>query len=427
MSAGVTSPHSKHRDLSETLRQVNDKEGLGHHLRLLHERRPDLSLDTLGRAAFPEAVKSKRVVIWNWLRGDNAPSDWDPLHRLVKKLGASTEEIAEFERAFDRIDDQRGADRRAGATKPSTEQSPPEPQPEETDGAVPTQERNPATVAPAAAVAAPSPASRPTDPGEGSNNLSSSPRKGKRKYVLMAGGAVLACAVVAVLLLLNGSHRPTTVTGDTGRGGSTPSGAATTSPAPSPPPTPGPSVRPVSSPSPPATASTPAKRPQPSHPPTATSRTPARVPVFGSSTQLISVESGLCVDGGVNGDASEVYQWDCAEGATNQQWHLARTHNDVYQIKDDYSGMCLGIIETPVRLDVTQTDCAAEAPQQWRFKAANTVRYGSEWYSGYLINSRFGKCLTLSQASHERRADIGEWDCADGTRHQMFRLRPGAL
>ncbi|WP_331734688.1 RICIN domain-containing protein [Streptomyces sp. NBC_00887] len=142
---------------------------------------------------------------------------------------------------------------------------------------------------------------------------------------------------------------------------------------------------------------------------------------------MVSVESGLCVDGGVDSNDSDVYQWDCADGAVNQTWHLGRTGSAGYQIKDDYSGKCLAITRTPERLDVVQTDCATETRQQWTFKAANTVQYGGEWHSGYFINSRYGKCLTLNQASHEQRADIGEWDCADGTRHQMFRLRPGAL
>ncbi|QKW07860.1 RICIN domain-containing protein [Streptomyces sp. NA04227] len=462
----MTSPHGEHPDLTESLRRVNDKEELGRHLTLLHEGRcPDLTLEALARAAFGRTRTSKRGVVRNWLKGQNAPREWEPLKALLVKLGATEEEITEFERAFERIEDRRKANG-ARATRPGgdaeadrTTAPPPGPEPDVDDGdgadpgeaATPVLPGRPDTEDAPAPVPGPTgterngeasvpeptgterngkaPAPEPTGTEPNSKAPAPPARRRRRRIALVSCGVgvgVVLC-VGAAAYLFTRSDQPHSATGDPGRSAG-PAPTGTTAPRPA---SPGPAVTGTPdnrSPggAPPVTATKPpAKSHAPTRPPTG--QAPGPLPAFGSGTQLVSVESGLCVDAGVDSDDSEVYQWACADGAANQTWHLGRTGGDVYRIKDDHSGKCLGIVRTPERLDVVQTACTAEPAQRWRFKAADTGRYGGEWYSGYFINSRYGKCLTLSQSSHEQRADIGEWDCADGSRNQIFRVRPKAL
>ncbi|MFD9223448.1 RICIN domain-containing protein [Streptomyces sp. NPDC060064] len=416
----MTLSSGKDHNLAHSLREVNDKPALARHLMQLLDRTEKKSRPTWGTlatAAFPEKTEAHNngPTVRAWFTGENAPRSWEPLKRVLEKLRASAEEITAFEHAFWRVDDRRAAARKENAKQLNE----------------PDLQEEPGPVVPSVQMEdIPQPAPGPIKTSADTRASPPSRKVGlkSRKAVWIAAGAaavVLSLAAAAVSLH-DETDRPSTVSGDNGIGADQDSSSPRTSSAPSGRPTPPVSSQPTSaSPARPAVSPT---APAPSRSTAAPHEArPASLPAFGTATALVSVESGMCVDGGVDGNDSEIYQWDCAEGARNQQWQLGRTRDSIYHVRDAYSGKCLGIVETPERLDVVQQPCTAGPAQQWRFKTANTSMYGGEWISGYVINSRYEKCLTLSQASHARRADIGEWDCADGTRHQMFRLRPGSL
>ncbi|MEU4280828.1 RICIN domain-containing protein [Streptomyces tanashiensis] len=414
----MTNDHEGQVEIAEAFGRVTDKRGLAEQLERLRTRAGSPPFEALAKAAGVSVTG-----VYNWFRGKTAPRDWDPLKDLLERLKATPEEISAAEKAFNTISDARSEERRLRLPKPhAIAAAGAAPSAEASAEPDPAAEAPPSTKSPLRVQDTP----RPQIPRAGQAKVLT----WTRKRTLVSAVAVTVTAFILALPFGDSDRDVPNASGRQGAGSPPPSAAAHSPERPKSPSPASPANRRQERPS------QPAARPEASpslaaekliQTSTPGPKTPVPLPSFGPTTSLVSVESGLCVDGGVDGNDSEVYQWDCAEGATNQQWHLGRTQNGAYLVKDVFSGKCLAIEQTPERLDVVQTSCATTASQQWAFKAANTVQYGGEWYSGYLINSRHGKCLTLSQASHEQRADIGEWDCSEGTRHQMFRLRPAAL
>jgi hypothetical protein len=150
----------------------------------------------------------------------------------------------------------------------------------------------------------------------------------------------------------------------------------------------------------------------------------------GRRYRLIARHSGKCaeIQSGRTADGEPLRQWDCAPGATNQQFLLERIGASQFvNLKVVAGGKCQEVSGW------SQADNAKV--QQWRCATSGAPQANQEFEPRYLEGSgldvvvRFvaahsGKCLAVSGASLTSGTAVVQLACGATQLNSQFYLRP---
>ncbi len=126
--------------------------------------------------------------------------------------------------------------------------------------------------------------------------------------------------------------------------------------------------------------------------------------------------SGKCmgVRDASTAEGTLVIQWDCWQGATEQQWAFVSAGNGQYQMLNKNSGQCMHLVGdgTANFIRLEQRGCASgKASQLFTLQ---------DMGSGYaqIKSVASGRCISVSTASKRNGAAIAQYDCRGGSSQQ---------
>ncbi|MFG2961341.1 pectinesterase family protein [Streptomyces sp. NPDC048291] len=135
--------------------------------------------------------------------------------------------------------------------------------------------------------------------------------------------------------------------------------------------------------------------------------------VKAGTYRLTVARSGLCMDlvGGGTSAGTQIQQWGCGNGQTNQQWTLVKRGSGRFTIKSVASGLCLdapnGSASSGARL--RQWNCKSARPdQQWTLKPAQDGTY-------QIVNAGTGLCASDVRASTAPGSPIIQESCTSSS------------
>lgn len=128
----------------------------------------------------------------------------------------------------------------------------------------------------------------------------------------------------------------------------------------------------------------------------------------GQVVKITSVNSGMVLDvEGISRDnGAHLHQWPY-HNAANQQWRLKASSGGRFQLVSVNSGKCLDIGGTSPGVRAQQWDCWTGAMQQWELRPMGDGTFE-------LVVAHTGQCLDVEGGSKTQGAYMVEWTCQGG-------------
>ncbi|MEM9491566.1 MAG: RICIN domain-containing protein, partial [Myxococcota bacterium] len=127
--------------------------------------------------------------------------------------------------------------------------------------------------------------------------------------------------------------------------------------------------------------------------------------------QIEITRYGKCLDliSGNTANGSNIQQWDCQNGNTNEIFRIESV-GSYYQIKHDASGKCLEVAgaSTSNGANIHLWTCDGDDSQLF---SINSLSATSDERDFQIVNKNSGKCVDLAYGNSSNGANIHQWPC----------------